>query len=78
MTLNEIALNKDYYIKKISATGILRRRMQDMGIVEGTEICGKFRAPFGEPVAYYVRGTLLALRNEDARLIEVERVVENE
>ena len=77
MTLNEIVLNKSYYIKKLLSTGVLRRRMQDMGLIEGTEIYGKFRAPFGEPVAYSVRGTLLALRNEEAKQIEV-KTVEND
>ena len=74
MRLNEILLNKTYYIKSLCATGVLKARMYDLGIVEGTEIKGMFKAPFGEPTAYMVRGTLLALRDEDAKLIEVKTV----
>jgi len=46
--------------------------MLDLGIISGTAITPVFRSPIGDPTAYEVRGTLLALRQEDALKIEVE------
>lgn len=74
MTLNEIDINDTCYIKEIKTEGEMRRRMFDLGLVEGTRIQCAFAAPFGEPRAYLVRGTLIALRSEDAGKIEVKRV----
>ena len=74
MTLNELAINDKCYIKTIKTKGELRRRMLDLGLVEGTRVQCAFKAPFGEPVAYHVRGTLIALRREDAKQIEIEQV----
>ncbi|MDP4117920.1 MAG: FeoA domain-containing protein [Bacillota bacterium] len=78
MTLNELDINKSCYIKSLRTEGEARRRMLDLGLVEGTKIQAAFRAPFGEPVAYFVRGTLIALRREDTIKIDVEREQENE
>ena len=55
------------------ALGNIRRRMLDLGIVPGTWVKPVFRSPAHDPTAYEVRGTLLALRAEDAHTIEVER-----
>ena len=37
-----------------------------MGLVEGTDVECVFRSPAGDPTAYQFRGTLIALRREDA------------
>lgn len=77
MYLNEALLNKDYCIKELHFEGVLRRRMRELGMVEGTKIRGLFCSPFGNPTAYRVRGTVLAVRTEDAEKIEIEAVKEN-
>ena len=45
--------------------------MLDLGIVPGTTIVPIFISPFGDPKAFEVRGTLLAIRNKDASKIVV-------
>lgn len=59
-----------------SYRGAERRRLLDLGLVPGTEIQAELRSPSGDPTAYRVRGTLIALRREQAELIRVARETE--
>jgi len=52
--------------------GLTRRRFLDMGITSGVHIEPVMQSIFGEPTAYRVRDTLIALRREQADLILVE------
>jgi len=54
--------------------GTQRRRLLDLGVVRGTEITAELVAAAGDPVAYRVRGALIALRREQAGWIAIERV----
>ncbi len=56
--------------------GADRRRMMDLGILPGTVIDVEMTSPSGDPTAYKVRGALIALREEQAKLIQVESEVE--
>ena len=58
-------------VKALLSTGSMRRRLQDLGIIEGTLISCAQKSPFGDPVAYEVRGAIIALRAEDANNILV-------
>jgi len=49
-----------------------RRRLLDLGFVAGTEIEVEMRSPSGEPTAYRVRGTVIALHREQARWVLVK------
>lgn len=52
--------------------GFSRRRFLDLGLTPGTQIFPELENPFGEPRGYRVRGTLIALRNDQAEMILVE------
>ena len=54
------------FVKKLLSTGGMRRRLQDLGIIEGAAISCVQKSPFGDPVAYEIRGAIIALRAEDA------------
>lgn len=54
--------------------GAERRRLLDLGFVPGSEVEASFASPGGDPVAYLVRGALIALRREQARFVRVEPV----
>jgi len=45
--------------------------MLDLGLVNGTNIEALHKSPSGDPVAYYIRGSVIALRSEDAQKIFV-------
>ena len=51
----------------------LGRRFMDMGLTEGTEIECVLESPLGATAAYLVRGTVTALRRNDAKCIDIER-----
>lgn len=46
--------------------GAQRRRLMDLGIVPGTRVEAELGSLTGDPVAYTVRGTLVALRKQQA------------
>lgn len=55
--------------------GAERRRFLDLGFIPGTEVAAELVSPSGDPTAYRVRDTVIALRSEQARLINIERSV---
>lgn len=53
--------------------GLTRRRFLDLGITPGATVEVVMQSPFGDPYAYRVRDTLIALRREQAKWILVQR-----
>ncbi len=56
--------------------GVERRRLFDLGIIPGTEISVEMDSPGGDPTAYRIRGSVIALRSTQAKLIQVDSVGE--
>ncbi|MBN1220596.1 MAG: DtxR family transcriptional regulator [Anaerolineae bacterium] len=54
-----------------ASRGLERRRFMDLGILPGTQIEAELTSPGGDPTAYRVRGTLIALRREQADMINI-------
>jgi len=52
--------------------GVERRRLFDLGIIPGTAIDVEMDNPSGDPTAYRIRGSVIALRSNQARLISVK------
>jgi Fe2+ transport system protein FeoA len=53
--------------------GAERRRFLDLGILPGTLITAEMVSPSGDPTAYHIRGAMIGLRQEQARLIHITR-----
>lgn len=70
-TLIDLPLHTKGYIEKINCTGNIRRRLLDLGLVENTAITPILVSPSGDPRAFVVRNTLLAIRKEDAAFIKI-------
>ena len=70
--LNQLPLNKSGKINKIKCDEGIKRRLLDMGLVKGTEITPILISPSGDPRAFLVRGTIIAIREEDAKNIKIE------
>lgn len=49
----------------------LKRRLMDIGLIEGTSVECRQVSPLGDPVAYLIRGAVIALRREDSSKIGV-------
>ncbi|HCW53543.1 MAG TPA: ferrous iron transport protein A [Clostridium sp.] len=71
-TLNNINLDTECYVKNINAEGSIQRRFLDLGLINGTSILPLSKSPSGDPIAYLIRGTVIAIRSEDASKIIVE------
>lgn len=56
-----------------SCRGPMRRRLMDLGFVRGSSISIDMRSPLGNPTAYIVRGAVIALREDQARYILIQR-----
>ena len=71
--LNLLPIGETGIVQKLLSTGTLRRRMLDLGLVNGTPVEALQKSPSGDPTAYFIRGAVIALRSEDAGKILVER-----
>ena len=76
-TLADVAPGDSATVEGISprCRGPARRRLLDLGVVPGTVIHARMRSAAGDPVAYDIRGALIALRREQARHIRVGGVL---
>ena len=59
------------FVKKINTNNSLRNRLNDIGCIDGTEIACLFKSPSGDPSAYLIRGSVIAIREKDSRKIVV-------
>lgn len=71
-SLSEIPVGSHALVTGINAEGLTRRRLLDLGLVPGTRVEVVRRSPLGDPVAYNIRGALIALRREEASRVSVK------
>lgn len=71
-SLNCLAPGTKCKVLSILSTGNDRRRMLDLGIIYNTNIEVLQKSPYGDPTAYFIRGAVIALRDEDAKKIIVK------
>jgi DtxR family Mn-dependent transcriptional regulator len=71
--LSSLRVGQEATVQDISPAcrGLERRRLLDLGMVPGTKIQVEFASISGDPLAYRVRGALIALRSEQAELVHV-------
>ncbi|MBU3142640.1 FeoA family protein [Clostridium sp. CF012] len=72
--LTEIAVGKKVQVVELCSIGLSRQRMLDLGIVPNTIIHVLRQSPFGDPTAYLIRDTCIALREEEAKNIMVRHI----
>jgi len=56
------------------ASSSLKPKLMELGIVRGKQLKVLFRAPFGDPIAIDIRGSILSLRLDEAALIAVQQL----
>ncbi|NCC84743.1 MAG: ferrous iron transport protein A [Clostridia bacterium] len=71
-TLKNVPVGEKVTVVKINGTGILRRRIMDMGITRGISLYVHKVAPLGDPIQISLRGYELSLRKSEAEHIIVE------
>ena len=71
-SLNTLQEGQRARVIDILSSGSMCRRLQDIGLIEGTDVQCMQKSPSGDPVAYLIRGAVIALRCEDSRNILVQ------
>jgi len=72
MTLAELKPGETGRIVRVGSIGSIRRRIVDMGAVNGTNVTVVKVAPLGDPIEVKIKGYSLTLRKEEAEMITVE------
>ncbi len=76
--LAQLAPGEAGRIVRVGAADKLRQRLLSMGLVVGEVIRVERVAPLGDPISIRVKGTSLALRQQEAQAIVVERALPEE
>ena len=72
LRLSQLCQGQTAVVKEIFLNGEMRRRVYDLGLIPGTCVKRLHAAPAGSPIAYAVRGAVIALRRCDAQHIAAE------
>ena len=57
-TLSSLNEGSSGRVAELKINGSMRRRLQDIGLIEGTEVLCLQKSPSGDPVAYLIRGAV--------------------
>lgn len=71
-TANQLELEEVGIVHKIIGEETIKRRLLDLGLIEGTNIKPVLISPSGDPRAFEFRGSLIAIRKEDAENIKMK------
>ncbi len=72
--LQDLRPGETAVVKSLNSSGALRRRLLDMGLVEGTKVECLGLSPAGDPIAFLIRGAMLAIRGGDCKDIIVDKM----
>lgn len=70
--LSDLKPGESGTVVKVEGDRAIRRRMVDMGLVNGTDVLVKRVAPLGDPIEFVVRGYSLSLRKSEAQAVHIE------
>lgn len=74
VSLDKIGVGECARVREMCETGSMRRRFLDIGLIENTDIECVGANPCGDPLAFMIRGSVIAIRRENCRKIFVERI----
>ena len=72
VSLDKALENKVYRVKSICLSPLVAKRLNELGLITGTQVSRTLTAPSGDPIAYLIRGAQIALRKKDAECVIVE------
>lgn len=71
VSLSLLPVGESAKVCAVSASGKLRQRLLDMGVIPGTGIHCLADSPGGDLRAYLIRGAVIALRRQDCQGIRI-------
>ena len=66
LTLCDIDPGEKATVISVGGEDYMKRRLFDLGLIEGTFVECVGKSPSGDPKAYLIRGAVIALRSEDS------------
>ena len=72
MKLAELKVGGKAKILSVDADANIKRRLQDIGLINGTTVECLYKSPLGDPKAFLIRGAVIALRCEDSNNILID------
>ena len=69
ITLDRLRDGESFAVEQLVGEETAVRRLEDLGLTVGTRVCLWLESPLGDPRAYRIRGTVIALRREDAAMV---------
>lgn len=76
LALSQIPVGEVVEVIAVVADRETKWRLMDLGMVPGTRVEVLRASPLGDPIAYRLRGTMVALRRQDAEVVQVRRFAE--
>lgn len=70
-SLDKVNIDEEVTVINISDNSLIKRRLVDIGIIPGMNIEKVLISPFNGISAYKVMDSLIAIRDDDAKYIEV-------
>ena len=67
ISLHQLQPGQKAIVCQLRCTGSMRRRLLDIGLIQGTPVECLGRSPSGDPAAFLIRGAVIAIRSEDCR-----------
>ena len=65
--LNELKVGQRGTVSQLLSDTSMRRRLQDIGLIEGTKVECIHKSPSGDPIAFLIRGAVIALRGGESQ-----------
>lgn len=72
-TLDLLHIGESARIQSLCSSGEMRRRLLDIGFVPDSPVTCLFASRSGDPRAYLIKNTVIALRKEDAENIIIRK-----
>lgn len=67
--LSEMKPGEEVLITELTIQGTMRRRLLDLGFIPGATVKMLRKSPLGDPAAFLVNRTVIALRQEESSQI---------
>lgn len=71
-SLKDIPVGATACISHLNCTGSMRRRLLDIGLIPGTTVLCVGHSPLGDPIAFCIRGAVIAIRKKDCADIFIQ------
>lgn len=72
-SLADLAVNESGRVTALLSSDSMRRRLLDIGLTKNTVVTCVGHSPAGDPIAFNIRGSIIALRRTDCEKVLISR-----